>query len=85
MLADVTIKVECVEAGEELQWTGSLANTEVLVIDVPGWRVRKEGTASMATVTGQFPRLLPASDNQIKVTGFSTTGTLNITYRARYL
>jgi len=84
-LNDVTIKVECIEAGEELQWTGSLANGEELEINVATWLVRKEGVASMATVTGQFPRLLPGTDNRIKVTGFGTAGALNIKYKNTYL
>ena len=84
-LSDVTIKVENLDTVEELQWTGSLADGEELEIDVANWLVKKEGDASMATVTGQFPRLLPNYDNRIKVTSFSTTGTLNITYRDVYL
>lgn len=84
-LTDVTIKVENLTTDEELQWTGSLSNGEELEIDVAQWIVNKEGSASMATVTGQFPRLAPNINNSIKVTGFSTTGTLNITYRKRYL
>ena len=81
----VTIKVECIETVEELQWTGSLANGEELEIDVANWTVKKEGSASMATVTGRFPRMLPNEDNSIKVTAFSTTGTMNITYRDTFL
>lgn len=81
----VTIKVECLETVEELQWTGSLADGEVLEIDVDSWLVRKEGSASMATVTGQFPRLLPTTANRIKVTGFGVLGSLNVAYRDTYL
>lgn len=84
-LNDVTIKVECLETVEELQWIGSLAITEELTIDVPNWIVKKEGSASMTTVTGKFPRLLPATDNRIKVTGFGILGSLNVAYRNRYL
>jgi len=84
-LNDVTIKVECVETEEELQWTGSLANTEKLMVDVINWIVRKEGSTSMATVVGQFPRLLPGITNHIKITGFGTTGALNISYRNCFL
>jgi len=84
-LVAVTIKLANVTTDEELQWTGSLANGEVLEIDVPNWIVNKEGAASMATVTGQFPRLAPGAANTLTVTGFSTTGTLNITYRNRFL
>jgi predicted phage tail component-like protein len=81
----VTIKVENTDTEEELQWTGSLANGEVLVINTALFYVTKEGSASMSTVTGQFPRLKPGQTNHIKVTAFSTTGTLNITYRETYL
>ena len=84
-LNDVTIKVECIETGEELQWIGSLANGEELEINVATWLVRKEEVASMATVTGQFPRLLPDTDNRIKITGFGILGALNIKYRNRFL
>jgi len=84
-LNDVTIKVENIDTGEEIQWQGSLAITEELEIDVALWIVKKEGTADMADVSGQFPRLLPAINNSIKVTGFSTTGSLNIKYRNTYL
>jgi len=81
----VTIKLENTDTEEELQWTGSLANGEVLVINTETWYVTKEGAASMATVTGEFPRLKPGITNHIKVTAFSTTGTLNLTYRNSYL
>ena len=84
-LTDVTIKVENLTTDEELQWVGSLGNGEELEIDVANWIVKKEGTADMATVSGQFPRLAPGQNNSIKVTGFSTTGALNIKYRERYL
>ncbi len=84
-LTDVTITVESLETLEALQWTGSLIMNDTLEIDVAGWIVKKNGVASMATVSGQFPRLLPSQDNDIKVTGFSTTGTLKITYRNKYL
>ena len=77
-----TIKVENLETLEELQWTGSLATGEDLEIDVENWIVKKTGTPDMATVSGQFPRLLQGS-NQIKITAFS--GSLNITYRNRYV
>lgn len=86
-LTDVTIKLENVTIDEELQWTGSLANGEELEIDVANWVVKKEGTASMSGVVAgsKFPRLKPATANSIKVTALSTTGSLNIKYRERYL
>jgi len=84
-LTDVTIKVENLDTGEELQWEGFLTTGQKLEIDVALWIVKKEGTASMTTISGQFPRLLPAADNSIKVTGFSTSGSLNIKYRNQYL
>ena len=84
-LAAITLKVENTDTAEELIWEGSLDDTEELEINVPLWIVYKEGVADMADVSGQFPRLKPAQANNIKVTGFSTTGTLNITYRDTYL
>ncbi|MDD4873401.1 MAG: phage tail family protein [Dehalococcoidales bacterium] len=82
-LTDVTIKLENVITGEELQWTGSLVDEDELEIDSANWTVKLNGTSAM-TITGEFPRLQPGS-NTIKVTAFSTTGTLNITYRDAYL
>jgi len=84
-LNDVTIKVENTDTGEELQWQGSLANGEKLEIDVGLWIVKKEGVASMADMSGKFPRLLPGFANSIKVTGFGSLGSLNIKYRNTYL
>lgn len=84
-LNDVTVKVENLDTEEELQWQGSLAITEELEIDVALWIVKKEGVADMADVSGQFPRLLPGLNNSIKVTGFSTTGSMKIVYRDTYL
>jgi phage-related protein len=81
ILAAVTIKLENLTTDEELCWTGSLAVTDTLVIDSYHWTVKKNGTDSMATVTGEFPRLSPGIVNSIKVTAFGTNGTLNIGYR----
>lgn len=84
-LVDITLQLENLTAGEELQWEGSLANGEELEIDVATWVIKKEGTESMSGFSGEFPRLLPGLTNQIVITGFSDTGTLNITYRERYI
>ena len=82
-LSDVTIKLENVTTGEELQWTGSLVDEDELEIDCKYWTVKKNSVSAM-TITGEFPRLI-AGSNSIKVTALSTTGTLNITYRDAYL
>jgi len=84
-LSDITLKVKNETTGEELQWEGSLDNTKELEIDVSTWIVKKDGTADMSAVSGQFPFLVPNETNVITVTNFSNTGTLNITYRKRYL
>jgi phage-related protein len=84
-LTDITLLVENLTTDEELTWEGSLGNGEVLTIDVEHWIVYNEGVADMDTVSGKFPRLAPGVTNQIKVTDFSDSGTLNITYRNRYL
>jgi hypothetical protein len=84
-LTDITLLIENIDTGEELQWEGSLSTGEELTIDVPLWIVKVEGTADMANVSGQFPRLIPGETNHIKVTGFGSLGTLNITYRDTYL
>jgi predicted phage tail component-like protein len=83
-LTDVTISLKNNTTNEEITWEGSLASTDELEIDSQYWTVKKNGTESMATVSGKFPRLTPGS-NSITVTALSTTGSLNITYRAAYL
>jgi len=83
-LSSVTILVNNLTTDEELSWEGSLVSSDELEIDVEHWIVYKNSAASMSTVTGQFPRLAPGA-NSIKVTGLSTTGTLNITYRDTFL
>lgn len=83
-LSGITLLVENIALEEELQWEGSLAITEELEIDVVHFTVKKEGVEDMANVSGQFPRLIPNVVNYIKVTDFSNTGTLNITYRDTY-
>ena len=83
-LAAVTIKVQNINTDEELQWTGTLTIGQVLEINTDAWTIKKEGVADISTFTGQFPRLQPGA-NQIKVTAFSTTGTLDIKYRNRFL
>lgn len=72
-LTGATIKVKNLTTDEELQWIGDLAIDGTLVIDVAKWLVSKGAVASMATVTGKFPRLKPNVTNQIKVTGLQTT------------
>jgi predicted phage tail component-like protein len=84
-LTSITLKVENINTEEELQWQGSLNDTEELEIDAGLWIVKKEGTADMADASGQFPRLLPDQDNSIKVTGFGSLGSMNIVYRDTYL
>lgn len=86
VLTDVTIKIENIEGDEELQWgPGSVGNGKKLEIDVANWTVKNDGTIAMATVTGRFPRLRPNALNYIKVTGFLSSGSLNIKYRDTYL
>ncbi len=87
VLTGATIKVENLTTEEELVWVGDLAIDDTLVIDVAKWLVSEGVDASMATVTGKFPRLKPNATNQIKVTGLYVTvaGNLNILYRDTYL
>jgi len=85
VLAAITLLVENTDTGEELQWEGSVGNGKALVIDAGLWIVTNDGSADMAGLSGQFPRLIPGADNHIKITDFSNTGTLNIAYRDAYL
>jgi len=84
-LSDVTIKLKNETTIEEIQWTGSLTSGQELIIDSSTWLVTKVSTASMATVTGKFPRLEPYLRNQLTVTAFGTLGTLTVIYRDGYL
>ena len=85
VLAAITLLVENVTTDEELTWEGSVGNGKLLVINTATWLVTNDGTADMDDVSGKFPRLQPGVANSIKVTDFSTTGTLNIAYRNRFL
>jgi len=79
------ISVKNNDTGEELVWDSSMVDTDELEIDTEHWIVKKNGTASMTDVSGQFPRLLPGQDNHIVVTGFGTTGTLQTVFRSRFI
>ena len=84
-ISPATIKVEAVDIGEELTWAGNLSNGDILIVDVPLWIVKLNGTASMSDVSGQFPRLLPDYNNSVKITGFGSLGSLKIQYRNRFM
>lgn len=85
-LGAITLKLENLTTDEELQWTGTLDTDDYLTVDVANWIVRKGVTVSMATVTGQFPRLKPGN-NSLKVTALysAVAGDLDITYRNTFL
>ena len=71
--------------GEEIEWTGVLnGSTDYLEIDSETWVVKKNGTADMSSVAGEFPKLTGGVTNAIETTGF-TGGTVTITYSKRYL
>jgi phage-related protein len=82
-LSERTFKIKHVILIEEIQWTGALALNDKLEIDVAKFTVKKNGAISMATVSGQFPRLVPATTQAVKVTGHR--GDLTIKYRNTYL
>jgi phage-related protein len=79
------ISVKNNDTGEELIWDNSLVDTDELEIDTEHWVVKKNGTESMADVSGQFPRLLPGQTNAIVITGFGIKGTLQTVFRSRYI
>jgi len=79
----ITLKLENLNTDMELQWEGSLANTDTLKVNVASWVVLKNDVADMA-ISGAFPYLIPGS-NSIKVTAFGTSSALTIVYRKRYL
>ncbi len=79
-----TVILENQTTGESIQWTGNLSMWDEIEIDVAHWTIKKNGMESMDTVTGKFPRLIPVSNNLV-VSGFGTTGLLQITYRNAYV
>ena len=83
LLTDITLKVENTGTAMELVWEGTILDGKDLEIDVANWHVTNNAMASMATVSGEFP-YLNLGVNSIKVTGFSTTGSVDIVYRKRY-
>ena len=83
LLTDITLKVENTGTAMELVWEGTILDGKDLEIDVANWHVTNNAVASMATVSGEFP-YLNLGVNSIKVTGFSTTGSVDIVYRKRY-
>lgn len=76
---------------ETMHWVGSLGTSCYLRIDSDSWQVTKSTdggsnfTAANSGIqaTSLFPRLKPRVQNSISVTGVST-GTVSLTYRARY-
>lgn len=81
--AAATIRVRNNTLGMEITWgPGAIGIGGILSVDCSLWYVTLNGTASMATVVGQFPVLSPSEANSLKVYGF--TGNVNIAYRARY-
>lgn len=87
VVGPATIKLENITTVEELQWTGTVANGKVLLINSVTWHVTNDGVAAMSglVTTSKFPRLKPGLSNSIKVTNFGNTGHLRIVYRNRYL
>lgn len=85
-LAGATIKVKNDNSSEEFIWAGNMSITDIFVIDVTRMYVTLEGASAMDGITQQqFPLLVPNTFNEIIVTGFGSLGTLNITYRSRYI
>lgn len=82
------VLIENLTTDEELIFTeGPIHSGEEWVINVATWHVSMDGDASMSGVSGQFPRLAPGMANSIRVTNLysAVNGSLNITYRNRYL
>jgi len=78
-----TIRLGNITSNQEVLWMGVLAAGDRLTIDAERYLVKKNDLDSMASVSGSFPRLNPDVDNELRVMGM--TGTLKVTYRARYL
>jgi predicted phage tail component-like protein len=84
-MAGITVSLQNEETSEEITWTGTIVEDEVLEIDTENWTVKLEGGLDMANVSGDFPTLLHGTANTIIVTGFGTLGSMNVVYRERYL
>ena len=83
-LPGATVTLENQTTDEELSWSGDLETNDKLEIDVALWVVRLNGIESMGNLEGIFPRMVPVI-NTLQVSGFGTTGTLQITYRNAYV
>ena len=79
----IALKLKNLDTDMELQWEGSLANTDTLKVNVASWVVLKNDVEDMA-ISGAFPYLIPGS-NSIKITAFGTSSALTVVYRKRYL
>jgi phage-related protein len=79
---ETVVGIENLTSGESFEWTGELADGDVLVVDCETMQVTLNDAVSMAAVDGQFIQLLPGA-NEIEITGFF--GTVNFTYRSRYV
>lgn len=79
--ANAAVTIENITTGEMIEWTGSLVINDILVFDTAEQSVRLNGVRSETTLDGSFPTLLPGV-NDVEISDFS--GTLTITYRARY-
>jgi predicted phage tail component-like protein len=78
-----TVTIANGTTAETFEWTGTIGDGEVLVIDSAQFYVTLEGVASMGDISGAFPRLKGGVKNTLTIEGFD--GNVNITYRARYL
>ena len=76
------ITITNTDTGETLTYAGTMADTEVVVINCRYCTLTKEGAADMINTSGEFPKLQPGH-NLITFTGF--TGQINISYYQRYL
>jgi predicted phage tail component-like protein len=82
--AEIILKNETTD--ETFTITLSMVDEDVLVINSQTFEVELNGVNVIADMADAavFPRLSPGIANTITVTGFSTTGTLNISYRDTY-
>lgn len=80
-----TLTLGNIETDQQLAWTGALTTSQLLEIDVKRQVVKVNSSPSMSGfgVSSVFPKLLSAVDNHIEVGGI--LGSLEVTYRARYL
>lgn len=83
-LVAATIELLNGETATSITWTGNVDNGEHLKIDCRQWFITLNDIVNMATMTGNFPKLV-SGENLLRISGFGALGTLSILYKPKYV